>query len=242
MRNMHFMNRNKRLPDSAYSNHFRNPRPGSAARSSAARSSDARSIDARIAAMRASGMSILAIRRALGLNEAAATAAGILEPSRLTAAAKSDVPTTDAPATDAPATDADAPDGGATNAQSPGGRNGSGDLGMAEVLGAVARDSGIDRETLVAASQWRPAVRARHLVMILARELCPQASLPAIGFLLHRDRTTVLYGCRRAEVLLSRDPAFRTAYLRTRRALIQGSPASSPAGSPAGSPKVGFRG
>ena len=174
-------------------------------------------------------MSVQAIRRALGLNEAAATAAGILEHGRLAVA-----PTPDAHATDAHATDANATDGGATNAQSPGGQGGSGDLGMAEVLGAVSRDSGIDRETLVAASQWRPAVRARHLFMILARELCPQASLPEIGFLLHRDRTTVLYGCRRAEVLLHRDPAFRTAYLRTRRALIQGSPA--------GSPKVGSRG
>lgn len=219
MRRMHFMSRNKRLPDSAYSHHFRNPPPGSAARS----------IDARIAAMRAGGMSVQAIRRALGLNEAAATAAGILEHGRLAVA-----PTPDAHATDAHATDANATDGGATNAQSPGGQGGSGDLGMAEVLGAVSRDSGIDRETLVAASQWRPAVRARHLFMILARELCPQASLPEIGFLLHRDRTTVLYGCRRAEVLLHRDPAFRTAYLRTRRALIQGSPA--------GSPKVGSRG
>jgi hypothetical protein len=189
--------------------------------------------------MRASGMSIQAIRRALGLNEAAATAAGILEPGRLAAAPTTDVLTTDvlttdAPATDANATDSDALGGGATIAQSSGSQSGSGDLGMAEVLGAVSRDSGIDRETLVAASQWRPAVRARHLFMILARELCPQASLPAIGFLLHRDRTTVLYGCRRAAVLLSRDPAFRRAYLRTRRALIQGSPA--------GSPKAGSRG
>ncbi len=184
--------------------------------------------------MRAGGMSVQAIRRALGLNEAAATAAGILEHGRLAVAPTPDAHATDAHATDAHATDANATDGGATNAQSPGGQGGSGDLGMAEVLGAVSRDSGIDRETLVAASQWRPAVRARHLFMILARELCPQASLPEIGFLLHRDRTTVLYGCRRAEVLLHRDPAFRTAYLRTRRALIQGSPA--------GSPKVGSRG
>ncbi len=200
MRNMHFMSRNNRLPDSVYGSHIRTSSLGRAATP----------LDARIAVMRAGGMSIRAIRRALGLSEAAATAAGLLEPGRLVAAP--------------------APDGVARNARSPnsrggpGGSSGSGGLaglGMAEVLDAVTRSSGIDREDLVAPGQRPPAVRARQLVMVLVRELCPQISLPAIGFLLHRDRTTVLYGCRRAKVLLRRDPDFRAAYLRTRRALIQ---------------------
>ena len=186
MRIMHFMSRNNRLPDSAYASHIRNAHPDR----------DRTSVDTRIAAMRASGMSIRAIRRALGLNEAAATAAGLLEPGRKVAAR-------------APGIDS-------TNARSPDCRGGS---GMAEVLDAVSRDSGIDREVLVAPGQWRPAVRARHLIMVMIRELYPQATLATIGLLLHRERTTVFYGCRRAEVLLHRDRSFHAAYRRTRLAL-----------------------
>ncbi|MEE9210375.1 MAG: helix-turn-helix domain-containing protein [Kiloniellales bacterium] len=142
-------------------------------------------------------MSIRAIRRALGLSEAAATAAGLLESGRLAAASM--------------------PGGGATNPRGPGGPGGP---SMAEVLAAVSRDSGIDCKTLVAPGQRQPVVRARQLVTYLIRELCPRTSLPAIGFLLNRDHTTVLYSCRRAAALLRRDRAFREAYRRTRRALI----------------------
>jgi chromosomal replication initiation ATPase DnaA len=186
MRIVHFMNRNNRLPDSVYASHIRNAHPDR----------DRTSVDTRIAAMRASGMSIRAIRRALGLDEAAATAAGLLEPGRMVAAR-------------APGVDSN-------NARSPDCQRGP---SMAEVLDSVSRDSGIDREVLVAPSQWAPAVRARHLIMVLIREFCPQATLAAIGLLLHRERTTVLYGCRRAEVLLRRDRSFRAAYRRTRLAL-----------------------
>jgi hypothetical protein len=145
--------------------------------------------------MRASGMSSLAIRRALDLNEAAATVAGLLAPGCLALG---------------PAPGADSPAPRRSEARGP---------DAAEVLDAVSRGSGIDHQTLVAPGQRRPAVRARHLVMYLVRELCPETSLAAIGFMLDRDHTTVLYGCRRAEVLLRRDRAFREAYLRTRREL-----------------------
>ena len=154
--------------------------------------------------MRSGGMSIRAIRRALGLSEAAATAAGLLEPGRLVAAP--------------------APGGGATNAPGPDGPGGPGGPGMTEVLAAVSRDSGIDCMTLIAPGQRQPVVRARQLVTYLIRELCPRTSLLAIGFLLDRDHTTVLYSCRRAAALLRRDRAFRESYLRTRRALTLGVP------------------
>ncbi len=192
MHTLHFMIRNKPLSLSAQGGHVPNPRPARASLT-----------DDRIAAMRAGGMSIQAIRRALGLSEAAATAAGLLEPGRLVAAP--------------------AP-GGATNAPGPGGPP------MTEVLAAVARDSGIDRKTLIGPGQRRPVVRARQLVTYLIRELCPGTSLSAIGFLLDRDHTTVLYGCRRAAALLHRDRAFHEAYLRTRRALTQGTPRAGAGG------------
>ncbi len=197
MRIVHFMNRKNYLSHSVHGSHIPNPHPRHAATPT----------DARIAAMRAGGMSTRAIRRALGWSEAAATAAGLLEPGRRAAAP--------------------APGGGATDACAPGGPRGPGGLrgpGMAEVLDAVSRGAGIDRETLIAPGQRRPVVRARQLAMYLIRELCPRTSLQAIGFVLDRDHTTVLYGCRRAQALLRRDRAFREAYRRARRALTQGIP------------------
>ena len=177
MRNVHFMHRNKPPFQGTHHNRVPTPRPCRAVTLT----------DDRIAAMRTGGMSIRAIRRALGLSEVAATAAGLLASGRLVAAST--------------------PGGDATNPRGPGGPR------MPEVLDAVSRGTGIDREALIAPGQ-------RQLVMYLIRELCPGASLQAIGFLLDRDHTTVLYGCQRAAALLDRDRAFRETYLRARRALI----------------------
>ena len=93
---------------------------------------------------------------------------------------------------------------------------------MAEVLDAVSRCTGIDTEALIAPGQQRSVVRARHLIMVMIRQLCPGISLSAIGYLLNRDHSTVRYGCRRAAALLRSDPAFREFYRRTRRAVDSG--------------------
>lgn len=151
--------------------------------------------------MRARGMSVTAIRRALGLSEAAALAVGLLEPGRL-----------------APAPDAGA---GATSVRGPGGPDRR-FPSTVEIRDAVVRGTGIDREALIAPCQRQPEVRARHLVMSLIRELCPGVSLAVIGKILDRDPTTVFYGCRRAEALRHHDRAFRDTYLRIRHALIDG--------------------
>ncbi len=80
---------------------------------------------------------------------------------------------------------------------------------MAGVLNAVAQAAGVAADGLLGPGQERALARPRHLVMYLLRELCAGATLPAIGHFLDRDHTTVLYGCRRAVVLLARDPGFR---------------------------------
>ena len=90
---------------------------------------------------------------------------------------------------------------------------------MTEVRDAAARACGFDPETLSGRDQRQPAVRARHLAIHLIRELCPGVSLLAIGLLLDRDHTTVLYGYRRAEALLGRDPGFRELRVRAWREL-----------------------
>ncbi len=148
------------------------------------------SLEARIKAMRADGMSELAIRRALGLSETEAIDCGLAAPAGWNCVRAER-------AVDARHTR----------------------LSMMEVVEAVARASGLDRKDLLGRRRTRPLARARHLAMYLVRELCPGASLPAIGYLLDRDHTTVLYGCRQAAALLERDAAFRRLREQARRDL-----------------------
>lgn len=103
-----------------------------------------KALDARIAAMRAQGMSATAIRRALGLSEAAATAVGLLGPGRLS------------PAPDPGRARGPAPNGLVPRVPS-----------VTEILDAVAQGTGIDREAMIAPGHRRSEVRARQLVMCL---------------------------------------------------------------------------
>ncbi len=90
---------------------------------------------------------------------------------------------------------------------------------MMDVVDAVARAGGVRPNDLIGRGQTRPLARARQLAMHLLHEIHPGVSLHAIGYLLDRDHTTVLYGCRRAEALLARGGAFRELYERARREL-----------------------
>ena len=199
MRIIHFMFRNQTLL-------LQGQTPGGAA-----------AINARLEAMRASGMSATAIRRALGLSEMKAVACGLVVPasarpasSRLGAGA--------APGrTGARVGGAGARQTGTTGARG-GGAEAAGAC-MMDVVEAVARAGGVRPKDLIGRGQTRPLTRARQLAMHLLRESHPGISLHAIGVLLDRDHTTVLYGCRRAAALLARDGAFRELYERARRAL-----------------------
>ena len=146
---------------------------------------------AQLEAMRQSGMSEVAIRRALGLSETEAIDCGLAAPAgwpRVRAERAVDARHT-----------------GPT---------------MMDVVEAVASASGLDRKDLLGRRRTRPLARARHLAMFLVRELCPGASLPAIGYLLDRDHSTVLHGCRRAATLLEHDAAFRRLCEQARRDLV----------------------
>jgi chromosomal replication initiation ATPase DnaA len=90
---------------------------------------------------------------------------------------------------------------------------------MAEVLAAVARAGGVDRAEIVGPSQGRHLTPLRQLTMLLLREVCAGASLPAIGHFLGRDHTTVHYGCRKAAQRLRTDPDFSRRYDAIRSAL-----------------------
>ncbi len=186
---MHSMFRNQTLL-------LQGPTPGGAA-----------AINARLEAMRASGMSATAIRRALGLSAMKAVACGLM------------VPASARPASSRPAScrsaAGDAP--GRTGARG-GGAHAAGAC-MMDVVKAAARAGGVRPKDLIGRGQTRPLTRARQLAMHLLREMRPGVSLHAIGVLLDRDHTTVLYGCRRAAALLARDGAFRELYQRARREL-----------------------
>lgn len=154
-------------------------------------------VAAQVDTMRRRGMSETAIRRVLGLDPRAAAAAGI----------GSSVLAGSAP----------------TSARAPAPRlPGRGGPPMMEVLTAVARVAEVEIAAVLGPAQDRRHARARQLTMYLLRELCAGASLPTIGYFLHRDHTTVLYGLRRAAFLLGRDAGFRALCDRARAALPAG--------------------
>jgi hypothetical protein len=150
------------------------------------------SLASQIASMRRRGMSATAIRRALGLSCGEALRAGILDPL--------------------PARPSPAPAHSVQLTAKP-------RRTMAEILDAAATAAGVERARLLGPCRARDLVRPRQLCMLLLRRLCPGTSLPAIGFFLRRDHTTVLYGIRRAEALLARDPAFRALHAKALRQL-----------------------
>ncbi len=155
-------------------------------------------LSTQVEVMRRGGMSVTAIRRALGLSMTDAMAAGIVvpAPSAISGAAQA----TGKSALRKPLA-ATVPVCAARSSQ----------VGpaMASVLAVVARIAGVAPARLLGPGQSRSLARPRHLTMYLLRALCGGASLPAIGHFLRRDHTTVLYGCRRAAALLDCDPGFR---------------------------------
>lgn len=168
------------------------------------------SVQRQIGFMRAHGMSNTGIRRALGLSEREAVEAGII-PSRADVKSQESV---SAPEGKEPiAADDESDDGPA--------RRPSGPL-MAEVLAAVAQAGEVSSDEIVGASQGRRLMPLRQLTMYLLRELCVGASLPAIGYFLSRDHTTVHYGCRKAEQRLRSAPDFRALHDRVRDSLVPG--------------------
>ena len=190
--------------------------PGGEGRGSLARRRA--SVQTQIGFMRACGMSNTGIRRALGLSEREAVEAGIIP--RLPARSRSGF--TSAEAGRVEPTGEDGVSAPAMQSDDPSGRSsGRGGPLLAEVLAAVARAGNVGREEIVGASQGRRLTPLRQLTMLLLRELCDGASLPAIGHFLGRDHTTVHYGCRKAEERLRSDPGFRLLYETVRTSLAQ---------------------
>lgn len=82
-------------------------------------------------------------------------------------------------------------------------------LDMAAIAGATARSFSLRVSQLRGRSRRREVVTARCVAMYLTRQLT-QKTLNQIGqFFGGRDHTTVLYGCRRTEVLLQTEPTIQ---------------------------------
>ena len=144
--------------------------------------------------MRRRGMSETAIRRALGLSERQATAAGVFDmPVAMVRPARLILPGPPRPVQP-------------VRAQLVRERNGP---LMIDVLTAVADAGEVTREAILGTGQARHLTPLRHLTMLLIRDLCEGASLPAIGHFMGRDQSTVREGCRRVGVRLQHDADFR---------------------------------
>jgi hypothetical protein len=161
-------------------------------------------LPAQLEAMRRGGMSSTAIRRALGLSAGQALAAGVIAPPRRSRAGAQHESHAGVGAGSRPA------------------RRG---LAMAAILAAVAEAAGVAPERLRGRAQDHALARTRHLAMLLLRERCAGASLPAIGDFLGRDHSTVIYGCRRAAERLAGDTDYRELRARALE-LLNGRPSA----------------
>lgn len=65
------------------------------------------------------------------------------------------------------------------------------------ILGAIARETGIDVERLKGPCQRKSSIRARNVAMALCRDLCGMSSIE-VGELLNRHHSTVLHGSKKA--------------------------------------------
>ncbi|MEE8187696.1 MAG: helix-turn-helix domain-containing protein [Kiloniellales bacterium] len=164
---------------------------------------------ARIQTMRRGGMSETGLRRSLGLSQEQAVDHGLIAPRGW------GLPwdRADAAVGGGPAV------GGAAAGLPAIASAAAGGPAMVRVQRAVARACGLEEAQLRRPGQARELVRARQLLAYLLRELCPGATLSAIGVFLAQDHSTVFHACRRAALRLRREPATRRIYLRLRREL-----------------------
>ena len=84
---------------------------------------------------------------------------------------------------------------------------------------ACAERSGVSMAEIEGRKAHQRYARVRQLVMLLARETCPERSYPTIGRLLDRDHRTVMAGIRAARRRLKTDPDYRRLYEAVRQKL-----------------------
>ena len=85
-------------------------------------------------------------------------------------------------------------------------------MGVRDIYVLVAQWNNLLFSEMRSESRAKEHVRARQLAFLLAREFFPQASLPRLGNLLHRDHTTVLHNLAAGQKRLMADSAFRMEY------------------------------
>lgn len=85
---------------------------------------------------------------------------------------------------------------------------------MQKILEVVADETGVARFALRCPIRARRYSRPRQLLMLVLRDLCPEASLPCIGYFLRRDHATVVHGIRRAAHRVGTDGKAREIYRR----------------------------
>lgn len=85
---------------------------------------------------------------------------------------------------------------------------------VADILAISAYVFQLPLDRLKSHQRFKPLCRARFACYYVARE--QGHSFPAVGRVMDRDHSTVLYGARQADMLLERDEIFRARVKRVR--------------------------
>lgn len=83
---------------------------------------------------------------------------------------------------------------------------------LAYIVTEVCRYYGLPRDEIYGKRRHAKVVRARQMVMLLAREHRKHLSLTRIGQLMKRDHTTVMHGAEAARKRIAEDPDYAVAY------------------------------
>lgn len=90
-----------------------------------------------------------------------------------------------------------------------------------EVIEAMSLASGVCAEDLLGPRRARQYARPRQLAMLICRERCHHLSLPVIGRCMgDRHHTTIMYGAKIAEHMITIDQDLLYLYHRTMRNLL----------------------
>lgn len=95
---------------------------------------------------------------------------------------------------------------------------------IATIINIVATLADLPPDALTGARRARHVSLPRHIAILLASEVCQQASLPTIGqHFGDRDHCTIMHSIKRARELVARDPAMAALYRAAKDRLLAGS-------------------
>jgi hypothetical protein len=93
-------------------------------------------------------------------------------------------------------------------------------IDIERVVQAVSLESGVPISNLVSWHRERRVSMPRHAAMYLIDRYCPEYSLPDLGYIFHRDHTTVMHAIEATNIRLDTGDVYMTKLIKNVRARL----------------------